>query len=28
MTVFIILAVPLVLFAKNFKLNQNDMGGH
>jgi DHA2 family multidrug resistance protein len=28
MTVFIILAVPLVLFAKNYKLNQNDMGGH
>ena len=28
MTVYIILAVALVLFAKNFKLNQNDMGGH
>jgi len=28
MTVFIVCAVPLVLFAKSYKLNKDDLGGH
>jgi DHA2 family multidrug resistance protein len=28
MTVFIVCAVPLVLFAKTYKINKDDLGGH